>query len=176
MMNNWTRRDFLRIAGATATGLYLGAQGLEWEAFPVWAQDTALDLPFDELKQIVDDSVDPVLSAQLGKAVRIPNTSPVHHTQPALHTSELQITPLFQAKSLLGHPITSTRDPLQDLELALYRLQMVAMSAQDNPLPELNPAREVLAILEGNTQGRVYDGFALLNFNRGAITPAHIPG
>jgi hypothetical protein len=96
--------------------------------------------------------------------------------QPALHTSELQITPLFQAKSLLGHPITSTRDPLQDLELALYRLQMVAMSAQDNPLPELNPAREVLAILEGNTQGRVYDGFALLNFNRGAITPAHIPG
>ncbi len=96
MMNNWTRRDFLKITGATATGLYLGAQWLEWEAFPVWAQNTALDIPFDELKQIVGDSVDPVLSAQMGKAVRIPNTNTVRHTQPVLHASDLQITPLSE--------------------------------------------------------------------------------
>jgi hypothetical protein len=170
---NWSRRDFIRLSVAAAAGFSLGTLKPGWK---VPASLATGPLPIAELDQIIPESVDPVLSAMMDKVIRVPNTSPVRNGRPNLHDSELEITPLTQTKSILGHAITSTRDPLQDLELALYRLKSVAKGAGDEPLSDLNSAHEVMDILLGSTQGRVYDGFALLNFNRAAITPDHIAG
>lgn len=122
------------------------------------------------------DSIDPVLSASLGRDVYVPNTSTVHDGEANLHVTPLKVTPLNQARSVTGHSIIGTRDPLQDLELALARLLSVSESSGTRPLSDLSPAEEVMEILLGDTQGRVYDGFALLNYNRGAFAPGHVPG
>jgi len=122
------------------------------------------------------DSIDPVLSAKMGRDVYVPNTTTVLDGKPNLHASTLKVTPLTDVESIMGYPIVGTRDPLQDLELALTRLVSVANSAGDSPLADLSTAQEVVSILVGNTQGRVYDGFALLNYNRGAFVPEHVPG
>ena len=168
-----TRREFLKISAAAVAGFSLSSIGLDWGIQPALALDP---VKLVDLDLVFPDSVDPVLSAEMGKEVRIPNTSPVLNGRPNLHAKALQTTSLDRAKSILGHDIVSTRDPLQDLELAIYRLHSVAESAGDEPLSELDPAQEVMDILVGQTEGRVYDGFALLNYNRGAITPDHIPG
>ncbi len=120
------------------------------------------------------DSIDPVLSAQMGRDVYVPNTTTVLDGAPNLHASTLKITPLTEVESIMGYTIEGTRDPLQDLELALARLMSVANSAGDSPLADLSAAQEVTDILMGNTQGRVYDGFSLLNYNRGAFVPEHV--
>ena len=93
-----------------------------------------------------------------------------------LHASDLEMTPMLRATSILGHPIESVHDPIQDLELALYSLLGEAKSANDMPLGDPSPAEDALDILLGTTKGRVYDGFALLNFNRGAFVPDHVTG
>ena len=92
-----------------------------------------------------------------------------------LHASALQTTPLGEVESLLGHRITSMHDPLQDIELALYELLGAAKLAGAEPLRDTSAAQEALDILLGTTAGRVYDGFALLNYNRGAFAPGHVP-
>lgn len=121
------------------------------------------------------DSIDPVLTAIMGKEVRIPNTTPAHRGEAMLHSSPLVVTPARETKSLLGHPITNVHDPNQDLELALYELLGAAKLAGGARLSYSGAARDVLDILLGTTEGRIYDGFALLNYNRGAFAPDHVP-
>ena len=120
--------------------------------------------------RLAGESYDPVLGAF------VPNTNPAESGVALLHAAEVTSAPLLQAESVTGHPITSLRDPLQDLEMALYRLESEAGRAGDNPLKDLTYANEVLAILTGRTQGRIYDGFPLLSYNRGAFAPDHVPG
>jgi hypothetical protein len=122
------------------------------------------------------NSLDPVLSAALNREVRIPNTCPAFDGRPNLHAGALSVTPLAQAESLSGHPITSTRDPHQDLELALTELLLASQEPERALEPRERAANEVMAILLGTTRGRVYDGFALLNFYRGSYAPDHVPG
>lgn len=181
--NRWTRRDFLKAAGATAAGGFLGVSGSKPIVFAQnvglgdWKTLSAGLSDFDMARQ---DSVDPVMSVQLQKLVRLPNTTPTTEVDgrrvPNLHDSELEITPLTQAKSLLGHPIRNTRDPYQDLELALNRLSSKAQSAGSKPLSDLSDAQDVVDIQLGNTEGRVYDGFQLLNYNKGAFVSGHLKG
>ena len=118
----------------------------------------------------VTDSFDPVLG------VRVPNTSPVVDGLPNLHATELKVTPLMGALSVTGHPISSMRDPLQDLELALTRLAASANQAGNGTLDDMSSAQEVMDILLGNTEGRMYDGYPMLAYNRGAFASDHMPG
>lgn len=183
-MKHLNRRNFLKALGAGTAGLSLSALGLGQTA------PTALGQTFSDYKTLTaglsdyelacHDIVDPVMSVQRQEIVRLPNTNPVieenGHMVANLHETEKQLTPLTQARSLTGHAITSTRDPHQDLELALARLRSKAREAGAESLRDLSDAQEIVDIELGNTQGRVYDGFQLLNFNRGAFMPDHEDG
>ena len=133
-------------------------------------------VPIDFQAAEAMNSVDPVLSFAMQREVRIPNSTPAYDGVPLLHMSELEITPLLEATSATGYPITSTHDPLQDLELNLAKLYALAQQAGDGPLADVAPAEDARDILLGTTEGRMYDGFALLNYHRGAWTEDHIEG
>ena len=137
---------------------------------PPFPDPVGIDLVAAELM----NAVDPVLSFVLGREIRIPNSTPAYDGAPLLHASELMVTPLIGATSATGHEIASMHDPLQDLELNLAQLLIEAQQSGDQPLGELGAAREAIDILTGSTEGRLYDGFALLNYNRGAWAEGHI--
>ena len=135
-----------------------------------------------DFDQIYPDSVDPVLSQAFNREVRAPNSRAVKDGLPNLHDPEGLIrTPFHEALSALGHPIegVNIRNPLDDLEVTLSRLLRVARLAGDRSLNavEQAPAQEAMEILLGQTQGKVYDGFALLNYNNtDGISPDHVAG
>jgi len=132
------------------------------------------DVPIDFAAAEAMNAVDPVLSFALQREIRIPNSTPAYGGEPLLHASELALTPLVGATSATGHEITSMHGPLQDLELDLAELLMAAQEAGDQPLGDLTTAEDVVDILTGATEGRMYDGFALLNYNRGAWASDHM--
>ena len=161
----FNRRDFLKISSmALGAGLFS------------WSNQDAIAQSFVEYDLVHPNSVDPVMSAQLGREIRIPNTSPVMNGAPNLHASELRITPLSSSRSLMGNTITSTRDPYDDLELALYNLLDSAKNSSDDIFFDRENSQYIQDILCGETRGQCYDGFSLLNYNRGAYCPDHIPG
>ncbi len=118
--------------------------------------------------------LEPVLSAVNGVDTRIPNTDQ------ALGGTLLNVVGAINeqsaqgATSLLGHTITSVRSPNEAMRDALDTLSSAAGSG--NAAAMQGPATELLAILTGTTQGEFFDGFAMLNYNRGAFTPDQVPG
>jgi hypothetical protein len=122
------------------------------------------------------NAVDPVLSFTMDTEVRIPNSTPSYGGEPLLHASELVIEPLIGATSATGNEITSIHGPLQDLELDLAHLLAEAQEAGQDPLADLTAAQDALDILTGDTHGRMYDGFALLNYNRGTWAEGQMAG
>jgi len=169
-----TRRSFLKLLGGTAAGFSLGQLGFGHKAISAFAQESGgLQAPAD-FDLIYPNSVDPVLSATMGREVRVPFTCPALNGEAMLHATDLKVTLLTEAESLTGHRITSVRDPQQDLELVLSQMSFAANNNDVRAMQEA--AQEAIDILTGNTQGRVYDGFSLLNFNRGAYVDDHIEG
>ena len=131
-------------------------------------------VPIDMVAAGEMNAVDPVLSFTLGEEVRIPNSTPAYDGEPLLHASDLVVTPMVGSESATGAEIESVHGPLQDLELDLAQLLVEALEAGDEPLGDVTSAEDAIAILTGETQGRMYDGFALLNYNRGAWAEGHI--
>lgn len=178
-MKQLTRRNFLKAVGASTVGVSLGAFSPSTTAQPI-GDFKALTAGLSEYELACHDVVDPVLSVQQQRLVRLPSTNPLReengHMVANLHLSEREVTVLEQADSLMGHRITNTRDPHQDLELALSRLLSKARDAGESALSDTSDAQRIIDIQLGNTQGSVYDGFALLNFNRGAYRPDHLEG
>lgn len=123
-----------------------------------------------------DNLVDPVLSAALGRNIYIPNTLAALDGEALLHDSNLDRRPLKGALSMSGFVIERINDPLIDLELALFSLVREAAATGDARFTDTNTAQELVDILTGATHGRVYDGFALLNYNRGSFAAGHIDG
>ena len=76
--------------------------------------------------------------------------------------------------SILGHPITRVESPNDDMEDALKDMSDAAEDGDGDDMRAA--AQELMDILMGTTQGRIYDGFAMLNFNRGAFMPDHVAG
>jgi len=109
--------------------------------------------------------MDPVLTALLGHEVRIPNTdqSVDGEHQSAVHGTVVR-EDAFGATSVLGHTITHVASPNDDLRQALAAL-FAATINQDTASMHA-AAEDLQAILLGTTRGRIYDGFAMLNFNR----------
>ncbi len=168
---NLSRREFLRGLGISSAGLSLGHLGFGFPIKEVLADALPATPDFD---LIYPNSVDPVLSKTMMREIRIPNSCSAIDGQPNLHASATKITPMLEAKSLMGYPITSMRDPYQDLEAATTRLVNIASEREYRPKPLRAAAKDIMRILLGTTKGRNYDGFALLNYNRGAYASDHV--
>lgn len=138
----------------------------------------AVSQGFQASAQTVDPNdpgiLEPVLSATTGQEVRIPNTDQ------AAGPDQLNVTGLvakedaFGAVSLTGHVINRTTSPNDDMAGQLKDLSDAAGNGDTAAMTLA--AQELLDILLGTTQGRIYDGFAMLNFNRGAFVADHVPG
>ncbi len=169
-----SRRGFLKGASAALAALYLRSGLLPSFLPPKLFQS---GIPAEQGNNpLFPDSVDPVLSATMEREIRIPNTSPALNGLPNLHASPLEVTPLIGAQSLTGHTITNLHDPNQALELSLNRLLRAAQEVEYRPFYVRNAAQDIMNILTGETQGQVYDGFAMLNYNRGAYVSDQIDG
>ncbi|MEM8962526.1 MAG: hypothetical protein AAGD38_13665 [Acidobacteriota bacterium] len=132
---------------------------------------------------------EPMLSTILGEDLRIPYTRQVGDDGSQLNVLEQQIwqagNPLDPPLSATGHPIDTlihVRDPHRDLHFATGKLSLAAQ--QDNVAVMAEAAEEMLDVLLGRTEGRIYDGFPLLNVNRWKsdevgpehFTPDSVPG
>lgn len=118
--------------------------------------------------------LEPVTTALTGEVVRIPNTDQAEGSSLLNVVGSIDRRDALGATSLTGHPITLVESPNESLRRALDALQKAA--GDDDVSSMQSAADEILAILQGTTEGRIYDGFAMLNFNRGAFAPDHVPG
>jgi hypothetical protein len=118
--------------------------------------------------------IEPTLSALSGKEVRIPFTDQavgdtlLNLAEPVTRRNALGAT------SITGHTITRVSSPNRDMRDDLRDLVDAASAGESIAMTTI--AQDLMDILLGETQGRVYDGFAMLNFNRGAFVPDHVPG
>ncbi len=119
--------------------------------------------------------VEPCLSATSGTTVRIPHTDQADgQTQLNIDGNLVTDTDARGALSLLGSPITETNSPNGDMKEAL---KAMADAAKDGKTSEMqSAATDLMNILLGTTSGRIYDGFPMLNFNRGGLLPDQVPG
>ena len=117
--------------------------------------------------------LEPVLSATTGQDVRIPYTDQVANGQQLNIVGAVNSQSAQGATSLTGHLITQVSSPHDDMEQALKDL-MDAAKDDDQALMQ-TVATELQSILLGTTQGRIYDGFAMLNYNRGAFVADQMP-
>ena len=110
---------------------------------------------------------EPVTSFNEDRDVRVPNTD---QSVDGKEQTNIEGEVLFQdafgggSVSMLGHPITRVSSPNADMRLALLRTFFAARRGDDAEMQ--SQAAELKDILFGTTQGRMYDGFSMLNFNR----------
>ena len=117
---------------------------------------------------------EPSLTVTTGTDVRIPNTNQADGGQLANLVGSVLSVDAEGAPSLLGHVISQVSSPNDDLGNTLQSLEAAALAGSQSGMQ--SAADEIMAILTGTTQGRIYDGFAMLNYNRGAFAPNHVPG
>jgi len=118
--------------------------------------------------------LEPVLTAVENREVRIPHTD---QADGDLLTTIVGDVTYFDARdttSMLGHPIASEESPNDDMKQALKDLAGAAKDGDGNGMRSV--AGDLMDILMGTTQGKIYDGFAMLNFNRGAFLPDQVAG
>jgi len=109
--------------------------------------------------------LEPVLSHLENREVRIPNTDQsIDGFEQTNVEGEIVREEATSTTSLTGFPITHVASPNDDLFLALSDL---ASAADGGNAPGMEAAaQELMDILLGTTEGRIYDGFSMLNFNR----------
>lgn len=109
--------------------------------------------------------LEPMLTVLQGKEVRIPNTDQsVDGDAQSAIKGDVIFEDALSTTSSLGHPINHVASPNDDMRLVLARMA-VAASGGDSAAMQA-AATELEQILMGTTQGRIYDGFSMLNFNR----------
>lgn len=130
------------------------------------------------LAQVADSNspgvLEPVLTQTTGQEVRIPNTDQAEGDTLLNLVGPVIVNDALGSQSLTGHTITHVASPNDDMEQALSDLADAAADGDQSGMEAA--ADELLAILLGTTEGRIYDGFAMLNFNRGAFVADHVPG
>lgn len=140
----------------------LAAFALIFGAVPAMAEIDEADL-FQHEGGIIE----PTNTSVRGEVVRVPNTDQsVDGVEQSLtHPPNTWVLEdAFGATSMLGHTIDHVASPNDDMRAAL--LEMV-LTAQANDEAGLDAAAEDLKnILLGTTEGRIYDGFSMLNYNR----------
>lgn len=143
-------------------GLFLAAAAL---LGPVCGQSPDPDHP---------GVLEPVLTATTGSPVRIPFTDQAQGSSLLNLAGPVTSVPASGAMSLTGHTITDLRSPNRTMRDALDDLESAASSGSTQGMQAA--AQELLDVLTGQTQGHIHDGFAMLNYNRGAFAPGHVPG
>ncbi|MFQ5613943.1 MAG: hypothetical protein ACE5H9_17615 [Anaerolineae bacterium] len=118
--------------------------------------------------------LEPVLTALSGQEVRIPHTDQVKDGVQLNVVGEVVTQDADGATSTTGATISRVSSPNDDMQAALKDLADAA--GNNDPAGMQAAAEELRSILLGTTQGRIYDGFAMLNYNRGAYVPDHVPG
>jgi len=119
----------------------------------------------EEVDQNNPGILEPVTSHLQGKEIRVPNTDQSIDgvEQTALRGAVVGVE-ATDTTSMLGHQITQVSSPNDDL---FFALQELAEATKDEDQAGMDAAaEEIKAILLGTTQGRIYDGFSMLNFNR----------
>lgn len=139
---------------------------------PVMAQDVDPNNPG------ILEPVSTELNRRAGMAdpvVRIPysDQSVDGEEQSTVH-GEMLFEDAWSTTSMMGHAITKVSSPNDDLRDGLQDLFQDAQA--NDGLGMRAAAQELLDILMGQTQGRIYDGFAMLNYNQGGFLPDHVPG
>jgi len=148
---NVNRRTYMRIVG--------GAAGLTAAGLP--AVDTATAATMDPNDPGI---LEPIKTTLSGSEVRIPGTDQVKNgelNQVASHAVE----DADGATSVRGYEITQVSNPHDDLDVALDTLEAAADDGDTAAMGDA--ASEIEAILKGTTEGRIYDGFPLLNYSQG---------
>ena len=123
--------------------------------------------------------VEPMLSKIMGKTMHMPHTKQIVNGELANLLVD-EPADAIGAVSATGHVIKSTKSPQRDLFSASLRLSNSARAG----IVDSAAAEEMLDILLGRTEGKIYDGFPLLNFNRfnsedvpsGAFSKGSVPG
>ncbi len=118
--------------------------------------------------------LEPVLSALEDREVRIPHTDQIVDGLQGTVVGNVNFLDAKDTSSLLGHSINSDKSPNEDMARALKALSRAAKKGQANKMR--SSAQDLMDILMGTTQGRIYDGFSMLNFNRGAYVADQVPG
>jgi len=118
--------------------------------------------------------LEPVLTAVENREVRIPHTDQADGDLLSTVVGDITYFDARDTTSLLGHPITEVKSPNDDMDDVLKDLASAAKDGDGNAMRAV--AQELMDILMGTTQGKIYDGFSMLNFNRGAFMPDHVPG
>jgi len=118
--------------------------------------------------------LEPVLSKVTGVETRIPHTDQQQGGVMLTVAGNTSYADARNTTSILGHAINEVDSPHDDMEAALKDM---ADAAEDGDSTAMAAAAQgLMDILLGTTQGEIYDGFAMLNFNRGAFMPDHVPG
>lgn len=153
----------------------LGLAGLAWLVLCLAALPIAAQMPTG-----VDDNepgvMEPVNSYLEGRVIRVPNTDQTKDdvTQNLVH-GEIVLGDALGDLSLTGHEIERVESPNDDLRRGLSDL-LDAASVNDTGGMDA-AADELLDILFGRTEGRIYDGFPMLNIRVDTPpTPDHEPG
>ena len=121
--------------------------------------------------------LDPVVQHLLNRPLRLPGSDQVELPSEQVNiVGKVKKKRADQGKSAIGRAIhpASTLGPVADLQLAVEQLSQAA-AAQDAGAM-MATAQEIKDVLLGRTQGRIYDGFALLRLNRGGWLPDHVDG
>lgn len=163
-----TRRNYLKLLGAAA-GLTAAGTGVSGSALAANG-DGNVD-PNDP------GILEPVLTELRDKPVRIPNTDQADddgERLPLVGDIQRQDPDKDGVTSLTGHDITQVTNPHDDIEVAIENLTDAADDGDTTAME--TAAQEIYDILHGDTEGRIYDGFPLLNYSQGGKTDDQIDG
>lgn len=119
--------------------------------------------------------LEPISFAVDGLEVRIPNTDQsVDGVEQSTVEGEIVYSDALGSTSLLGHTIDTVTSPNDDMRLALEQMATTAQAGDGAGMR--SAAADLMDILLGTTEGRIYDGFSMLNITRGGVTDQHVPG
>ncbi len=121
-----------------------------------WAEDVDSNEP---------GILEPVSSHLQGRDIRMPNTD---QSVDGVEQSNIKGDAIWEdaltTTSMLGHPILHVSSPNEDMRLGLQAMATAALASDQAGMDAA--AAELRSILLGTTEGRIYDGFGMLNFNR----------
>lgn len=120
--------------------------------------------------------LDPVIEHYTQSDLRLPGSDQVQPPSELVNIVGTRRRPIPGAQSATGAPIAAsgTESPNRDLGAALEGMDDATL--QGNASSMRAWAAEARSILLGTTQGRIYDGFPMLEHDRGAWHPDHLPG
>lgn len=118
--------------------------------------------------------LEPALTAVDGVERRIPHTDQIVGAHFGNVVGDLVRSSALGSQSLLGQTIQRVNSPNADMRGSLKRIYRAAK--HDLPDKMQAEATNLMDILMGTTVGRIYDGYSMLNFNRGKYVPDHVEG